>query len=97
MASGNISQQPRSFQCITIALSKDEYIDVTSGDFLGVTMFRNVLPVVGNSNSITRWSDSVAVLATNSICGICGEPFFSCKLTPYFLAMLFMSQLKFNR
>lgn len=29
----------------------DEYIDVTSGDFLGVTMFRNVLPVVGNSNS----------------------------------------------
>ena len=41
-----IPQTPDTFQCITIELSPDEYMDVSAGDFMRVFLNRdNVLPV----------------------------------------------------
>lgn len=40
---------PETFQCINIQVDEDDYINVTSGDFLGIVTTRDaVLPVVGN-------------------------------------------------
>lgn len=43
----NIPLFPERFQCISIPLNQEEYVDVSAGDFLGVWMFPNAfLPVV---------------------------------------------------
>ena len=43
-----IPQQPPDFQCVDIEISQDQFINVTAGDFLGVELSRDVLPVVSN-------------------------------------------------
>ena len=48
-----IPTSPLSFQCITIQLSPNDYMDVIAGDVIGVVTTRDaVLPVVGNSNGV---------------------------------------------
>ena len=45
-----IPETPTSFQCITIELSPNDYMNVSAGDFMGVVLNRDaVLPVVGNT------------------------------------------------
>lgn len=43
----NIPSFPERFQCISIGLNQDDYMDVTAGDFLGVWLYPNLfLPMV---------------------------------------------------
>ena len=49
VATMSIPQQPEDFQCTSIELSQDDYMDIRAGDFLGVRLtFNFVLPVVNN-------------------------------------------------
>jgi len=49
LATLDIPRNPSTFQCEDLEMSKDDYINVTEGDFVGVTQFEDgVLPVVGN-------------------------------------------------
>ena len=44
-----VSQFPEDFQCISIHLDQEEYVNITAGDFLGVYLFSGaVLPVINN-------------------------------------------------
>ena len=46
----NIPEEPEEFQCETITLDQDSYMNITEGDYLGVQLlFNRVLPVVGDS------------------------------------------------
>ena len=50
----NIPEEPEEFQCETITLDQDSYMNITEGDYLGVQQLLNrVLPVVGNSQERT--------------------------------------------
>ena len=45
-----IPETPENFQCITAELSPDEYMNVSTGDLVGVLLVMDaVLPVVGNT------------------------------------------------
>ena len=51
----NIPEEPEEFQCETITLDQDSYMNITEGDYLGVQLlFNRVLPVVGNSQEQTN-------------------------------------------
>ena len=50
----NIPEEPEEFQCETITLDQDSYMNITEGDYLGVQLlFNRVLPVVGSSRGRT--------------------------------------------
>lgn len=45
----NIPQQLHDFQCVSIGVLEGDYINVTTGDVLGITLFSNdLLPVLAN-------------------------------------------------
>ena len=46
-----VPEEPETFQCITIPLGQDEYMNITEGDVIGVLLTMDaVLPVVANFN-----------------------------------------------
>ena len=50
MVTINIPEEPEEFQCETITLDQDSYMNIIEGDYLGVQqLFNRVLPVVGSS------------------------------------------------
>ena len=51
VATVTVPEEPETFQCITIPLGQDEYMNITEGDVIGVLLTRDaVLPVVANFN-----------------------------------------------
>ena len=76
-----IPASPVNYQCITIELNPEDYMDVSAGDFIGVFTNRDgVLPVVGNFGALTgllfvrsevttvnRRSSEVSLLSTNAL------------------------------
>ena len=63
-----IPQAPESFQCITIELSPEDYMNVSVGDFIGVcTNIDAVLPVVGNIEGSTLLFSPAGLLMPNEV------------------------------
>ena len=63
-----IPTSPLSFQCITIQLSPNDYMDVIAGDVIGVVRTVNeVLPVVGNSNGVRLLFSQSAPASVNTL------------------------------
>ena len=55
-----VPEEPETFQCITIPLGQDEYMNITEGDVIGVLLMMDaVLPVVAAVNQQVQGGETL--------------------------------------